>query len=44
MVAGGAQVSVTVRMNTAIKRAITTLTDSVWVPIQYTNTVYDEAA
>ena len=41
--AGGAQVSGTVSMNPAVKRAIATIAESAWVPIQYTNAVYDEA-
>ncbi|MFQ4150052.1 IS1380 family transposase [Arthrobacter sp. LAPM80] len=41
--AGGAQVSVTVSMNPAVKRAIAGVPDSAWVPIQYTNAVFDEA-
>ncbi|MDQ6752153.1 MAG: IS1380 family transposase [Actinomycetota bacterium] len=42
--AGGAEVSVTVRMDPAVKRAITTIADDAWVPIQYTNAVFDEEA
>lgn len=41
--AGGADVSVTVRMDPAVKRAITAIPADAWVPIQYTNAVYDEA-
>lgn len=40
--AGGADVSVTVRMDPAIKRAITTIDADAWTTIQYTNAVYDE--
>lgn len=35
--AGGAEVSVTVRLDPAVKRAITTITESAWKPIEYTN-------
>uniref|UniRef100_UPI000566BF1D IS1380 family transposase n=1 Tax=Arthrobacter sp. H14 TaxID=1312959 RepID=UPI000566BF1D len=38
----GADVSVTVRMDPAVKRAIGTITDDAWTPIQYTDAVYDE--
>ncbi|MDO5753344.1 IS1380 family transposase [Arthrobacter sp.] len=41
--AGGADVSVTVRMNPVVKRAIAAIDEAVWVPIQYTNAVFDEA-
>ena len=40
--AGGAQVSVTVSMDPAVKRAITDIPDSAWVPIQYTKAVFDQ--
>lgn len=33
--AGGADVSVTVRMNPSIKRAIETISDHAWQPIMY---------
>lgn len=36
---GGADVSVTVRMDPPIKRAITAIGADAWVPIQYTNAV-----
>ncbi|MBM7849379.1 IS1380 family transposase [Arthrobacter roseus] len=42
-VAGGADVSVTVRMDPAVKRAITAIEETAWAPIQYTNAVFDEA-
>lgn len=42
--AGGADVSVTVRMDSAVKRAITAIGADAWAPIQYTNAVYDEDA
>jgi hypothetical protein len=38
----GAAVSVTARMDPAIKRAITTIADNTWETIQYTDAVYDE--
>jgi hypothetical protein len=40
--AGGAQVSVTVRMNAQIKTAITAIADDAWTPIEYTDAVFDE--
>lgn len=40
--AGGADVSVTVPMNPAVKRAITAIPADAWTPIKYTNAVYDE--
>lgn len=39
---GGADVSVTVRQNQTVKAAITKIADSAWIPIEYTNAVYDE--
>ncbi len=42
--AGGAAVSVTVRMNAQIRAAITSIADDTWTPIEYTNAVFDEAA
>ena len=42
--AGGAEVSVTVRINAAVKRAITAIDADAWTPIKYTNAVYDEDA
>jgi hypothetical protein len=41
--AGGAAVSVTVRMNAQIRAAITSIADDPWTPIEYTNAVFDEA-
>ena len=38
----GAAVSVTARMDKAVKRAITSIADDVWEAIEYTNAVYDE--
>jgi hypothetical protein len=40
--AGGAAVSVTVRMNNRIRAAITSLGEQSWTPIEYTNAVFDE--
>ncbi|PYI63798.1 IS1380 family transposase, partial [Arthrobacter livingstonensis] len=40
--AGGADVTVTVPMNKAVKRAITGIDADAWTPIKYTNAVYDE--
>lgn len=39
---GGADVSVTIGLNTTIKTAISTIADDAWTPIQYTNALYDE--
>jgi hypothetical protein len=43
-VKAGADVSVTVRMDPAVKRAIATIADDGWTPIQYPDAVYDEAS
>jgi hypothetical protein len=40
----GAQVSITVRMNKAVKRAITTIADDAWTTIEYTDAIYDDQA
>ena len=40
--AGGAQVSVTVRMDPAVKRAIARIPDTGWKTIEYTDAVFDE--
>jgi hypothetical protein len=40
----GAEVSVTVRMDPAVKRAITTITDQAWTTIKYPDAIYDEAS
>lgn len=40
----GVDISVTVRMNPAIKRAITRIDASSWEPIKYPNAIYDEGA
>src|SRR5690625_410223 len=38
----GAHVSVTVRMDPAVKRAIAAISDDAWTPIKYTDAIYDE--
>lgn len=40
--AGGADVSVTVRMDPAVKRAIATIGEDAWEKIEYTNAIFDE--
>jgi hypothetical protein len=40
--AGGAAVSVTARMDKAVKKAIATIPDDAWVTIEYTDAVLDE--
>jgi hypothetical protein len=42
--AGGAAVSVTVRMNAQIKAAITAIDAEAWTTIEYTDAVFDEAS
>jgi hypothetical protein len=42
--AGGAAVSVTVRMDHAVKKAIGAIDADAWIPIEYTDAVYDEQA
>lgn len=42
--AGGADVSVTVRMDPAVKRAIAAIPESAWEAIEYTNAVFDEGS
>ncbi|TFC66863.1 hypothetical protein E3O54_09175 [Cryobacterium sp. TMT2-4] len=39
----GADVSVTARVNPAIKRAIGTIPDNAWTAIAYTNAIYDNS-
>ena len=39
---GGAEVSVTVRMDPKVKAAIATIDDDAWMPIEYTDAVYDD--
>lgn len=38
----GADVSITVPIAAYIKRAITTISDDAWIPIKYTNAIFDE--
>src|SRR3954452_8373221 len=38
----GAQVSITVRMDSAVKRAITGIDPNAWTTIKYTDAIYDE--
>ncbi len=40
--AGGAAVSVTVRMDKAVKKAIATIPEDAWVTIEYTDAVFEE--
>ena len=40
---GGAQLSVTVRMNKKIKTAIASIAEDAWTKIRYKNAIYDEA-
>ena len=40
---GGADVSVTVRMDPKVKTAIAAIGEQAWTPIQYTDAIYDEA-
>ena len=42
--AGGAAVSVTVRMDNAVKKAIAAIPDDAWTTIEYTDAVFDEAS
>lgn len=39
---GGADGSVTVRMDKRVKAAIATIGDDAWTPIEYTDAVFDE--
>lgn len=41
---GGAAVSVTVRMDKAVKKAIAAIGEDAWATIEYTDAVYDEAS
>ncbi len=41
---GGADVSVTVRMDPKVKKAIATIGEHAWTPIEYTDAIYDEAS
>lgn len=39
---GGADVSITVRLDSKVKAAIAAIDDDAWIPIEYTDAVYDE--
>jgi hypothetical protein len=41
---GGADVSVTVRLDSKVKAAIADIGDDAWIPIEYTDAVYDETS
>jgi hypothetical protein len=41
---GGAAVSVTVRMDNAVKKAIATIPEDAWTTIEYTDAVFDEVS
>ena len=43
-VRGGADVSVTVRLDPKVKAAIATIGEHAWTPIEYTDAVFDEAS
>jgi len=38
----GAQVSITVRQDPVVRKAITAINDDVWIPIEYTDAVFDQ--
>jgi len=44
VIKGGAAVSVTVRMDKAVKKAIATIEEAAWTTIEYTDAVFDEAS
>ena len=44
VLAGGADVSVTVRMDAAIRAAISSIPEQAWTTIDYTDAIYDEEA
>jgi hypothetical protein len=39
----GAMVSITARLNPLVKAAISTIPDTAWTPIKYTNAIFDDA-
>jgi hypothetical protein len=41
---GGAEVSVTVRLDPKVKKAIAAIGDDAWTPIEYTDAIFDEAS
>src|SRR5690606_37255226 len=43
-VRAGAQVSVTLPLNPQVKKAIATITEQAWTPIQYTDAIFDETS
>ena len=43
-VRAGAQVSVTVRLDPKVKAAITTIGEHAWIPIEYTDAIFDEVS
>jgi hypothetical protein len=43
-VRGGADVSITVRLDSKVKAAIAAIDDDAWTPIQYTDAIYDESS
>ena len=43
-VRAGAHVSVTVRLDPKVKAAITTIGDDAWIPIEYTDAIFDEVS
>jgi hypothetical protein len=43
-ITGGAAVSVTVRMDKAVKKTIAAIGEQAWTPIEYTDAVFDEAS
>ena len=38
----GAMVSITARLNSLVKAAISTIPDTAWIPIKYTNAIFDD--
>ncbi len=43
-VRGGADVSITVRLDSKVRAAIAAIDEHAWIPIEYTDAVYDETA
>ena len=41
---GGAQVSITVRLDPKVKAAIATISQEAWTPIEYTDAIFDEVS
>jgi hypothetical protein len=41
---GGAQVSITVRLDPKVKAAIAAIGDDAWTPIEYTDAIYDQSS